>query len=101
MQPTERNTVESGGLVLGNRPMVAARVRPHFEAMAKERQLSAGEHGKDGGRGHRKPSGPKEPKGLSDPKSRASEQAGAALNVSRQSVDRARIVKEKGISSAP
>jgi hypothetical protein len=72
--------------------MVAARLRPYYEERAKERQESGkSADGEAGGRG-RKTLGPKEPKVLTGPKSRASEEAGLALNVSRQSVDRARAV---------
>ncbi|MDD5037055.1 MAG: ParB/RepB/Spo0J family partition protein [Methylococcaceae bacterium] len=80
------------------RAMVAARVRPHFEKLAKERQ-EAGKSadGQAGGRGHKKTLGPIGPKVLRELKSRASEEAGMALNVSRRSVDRARVVQGEGV----
>lgn len=77
--------------------MVAARVRPHFEAMAKERQREAGgDHTREKERLSSiddKRSTPRK----SGQRSRASDEAGVALNVSGASVDRARVVKERGI----
>jgi hypothetical protein len=74
------------------RSLVAARVRGHFEEEAKKRQR---EHG---GTAPGKGKNTSDQKSGSDDrrKSEASEQAGAALNVSRQSVDRARVVLEHG-----
>jgi hypothetical protein len=72
--------------------MIAAKIRGHFEDEAKERQR---EHrGTAPGKGKNT----YDQKSISDsvPKSLASEQAGAALNVSRQSVDRARVLIEYG-----
>lgn len=78
----------------------AARIRPMFEAAAKERQKLA-----EGG--DRKSEAVKENQGRAKratldkaPKSRASEQAAAALNVSRQSVDRANICAPRFVSTA-
>ena len=80
---------------------MAAKVRPHFEKRAKERMEAGAKHGGEtAGKGRPKQddSPPaKRAEGLDRRKSEASEQAGAALNVSRQSVDRARVVQEKGV----
>ena len=77
------------------RSMVAARVRPHFEKLAKERQRAAIQERDEKGRaksthGQLATSG----KVL---KSLASEEAGMALSVSRRSVDRARVVQGEGV----
>lgn len=78
------------------RAMVAARVREHYAEGAKER-MEAGKSpdGNAGGRGRKNPPS-KRAEGLDRRQSEASEKAGAALNVSRQSVDRARAVIQHG-----
>ena len=76
--------------------MVAARVREHYAKLAKERQRAAIQERDEKGRA-KSTSVQKSGSGSDRRKSEASEQAGAALNVSRQSVDRARVVQEKGV----
>jgi len=73
--------------------MVAAKIRDHFAEEAKKRQA---EHGGTAPGRKKNTSGQKAHSVERDLQSRASEQAGLALNVSRQSVDRARVVLEKG-----
>jgi len=74
--------------------MVAARVREHYVQAAKERQRAAGGD-------HTSASGKSASGQLAHSaktlKSRASEEAGMALNVSRRSVDRARVVQGEGV----
>ncbi|HUT89494.1 MAG TPA: ParB/Srx family N-terminal domain-containing protein [Thermoguttaceae bacterium] len=78
------------------RAMVAARVRGYHEGEAKKRQAAAGERGKEGGRGKKKPSASVDAEGLPPRKAgdrgRASTCAGRAVDVSAASVDRARNV---------
>ena len=62
------------------RGWVALQLRPYFEEKAKERMRQSP--------GRPEKGGPKDPPFNEGPKSRASEDAGAALNVSRQTVDR-------------
>ena len=76
--------------------MVAAKARDFYDARAKERQRAAIQERDEKGRA-KSTSGQKSGSGSDRRKSEASEQAGAALNVSRRSVDRARVVQEKGV----
>jgi len=77
------------------RAMVAAKVRPHFEKRAKERMEAGAKHGGEtAGKGRPKQDDSpvaKRAEGYRQQQSLASEQAGAALSVSRQSVDRAMV----------
>ena len=88
---------EEAGMALSEsqRAMVAARVREHYVEAAKERQRAGGSVGGQAAHGKVRANWPTPPE--RELKSRASEEAGAALNVSRQSVDRARVVQEKGV----
>ena len=69
--------------------MVAARVREHYVEAAKERQKLASGGDRRSDQAKKNQGVPKREHLDSTPKSLASEQAGAALNVSRQSVARA------------
>ena len=79
----------------------AKRVREHYAEAAKERMEAGAKHGGEtAGKGRPKQDdspGAKRAEGYRQQQSRASEQAGAALNVSRRSVDRARVVQGEGV----
>lgn len=85
-------------LTTSERAMVAAKKVGYEQEQAKKRQHAAGARGKDGGRGNTSESlSPKRDEGFSDPNSkRSTAQAGKALGVSRNSVDRALKVLESG-----
>ena len=73
-------------------------MREHYAAAAKERQREGGaaEGGAAGGKAAHGKVMPKRAEPSKESQSLASEQAGHALGVSRQSVDRARVVTEHG-----
>lgn len=82
------------------RAMVGARVHAHYAKDAKERQKKGKGIDGSGGRGHKKTFAPIGAE-VSPPKftrgGRASNEAGQSLNVSAQSVDRARQILQHGI----
>jgi hypothetical protein len=79
-------------------------MREMYDRQAKERQAAAGEHGKEGGRGHKKTLPENLPEGLGDvPKGGdARDKVGEVVGVSGKTIDMAtKVLKEGNGNESP